>query len=1150
MFSDILSNQNNLMRMDMVKASPSVNSPNDGSFNSEENARWANKKLATKPFIVGQTEEDVAKSFGTDIRIGGYSYYTGDSLFSIDGYLFKLANTGRTSYDDEYSSVDGPGIDCAYVQKFVCDLINYGNENEIATDYQSFLFTEYVPSGTITDQFRKKWQDACSNNTVIGFIKNVYSKSYCDSFTVEGTLVSYEDNSVMCNLVQDPECPNGQTFENRSYPIGRIHRNAQDEITSIDIYYPIRIKNVRYFDYSDKTYKYEYRLYFTDIYNLDFVFETVDSMTRVYPNTENIFSSINENKPLESIGFTNCNTDTYDGSLYDFMGLYKTQSSVYIRKSLDESASVTLQNNVQLSDFFDVYTVQDLLSKMPTSVPQTDIPYIKNELEYYCFKSSDISESYWLRNSQNVAIPIAFMTSDGKICPQGFSCSDTGTQINKNYPVEGYVHFIKRMCASSTISPTPTEQDIESITLQDLYSWNGFAALYQVIYKYACLYLQVSYSSLLKNAVLNSTVEDDSKKIKVYGCGNALEGFNSSITSDDFASYQEYTFTGYNNVQNELVSTQYTVSIRHNKDISSDADKLRSETLIRNAQPLLGNYYYRSALDYSDTNAIIQYFEDPINIIKRCAGNSGYITDSVYVYTNNQLTAIPVYTSNHNIALDEFLFPCIQNLDHDTTFGPNYDIAVLMSSIGTYGPGRVLTTSLGNGVQYTFLKNAWSVYIPYAVSVKKDSLNYLSGKSYLTGMYNGLDFRFVLGGKINKDELVLLRYKGASCPKITAYGIETFNDGFNNSDEDIKTLREAYIHVSKVYDDNNQELGLIIDDIKSDIVDIKEDIGDGIESLSERISELEETVNGTLEDDGLVERVQDIETTLYNDTTGLVTQVSSIQTTLSNANMILETGSLSDPEDTDSDVRYTIYGKSLTSGNNICVISGHGNIMIFDVPWTDPQDENTVITPLINKHIESIVLLPGVAYVGEAAFSFNFNDITIPSTATIGPGSFTSNSSHIVGPKYISIAEGVRSAVGYVPSITYTPLVGVNIPKTLFTDVDTSTSLYISDNTSLVDVVCDFPILIQSMFDGCVSLKKVMLSNTYKINAKPFINCTQLKNINYQGTKAQWSNITKVTGWDVTEEEGGSATKHLEKICCYDGNLVYDSSTDTWIDEV
>lgn len=1167
MFNDLITD--NLISMSQVKASPSVNSPNDGDFNSEENARWATKKLTTKPFVVGQTEEEVANNtFGNDMTIAGYSFYTGSALFSIDGYLFKLAAPGETSYDYPQTSGSGVGVDCAHVQNFVAGLTNYGTSDELQTEYSQFMFSNYNPTNGVTSELKQAWEDACDNETVLGYIKNVYKNTYFEALTLSpsGNTVTYGKTTIECSLVSDPSGPD--FFQGETEPLAKVrYDSGSADPTGVDIYYPIRLKKVRYYDETNKQYKLDYRLYFTDIFSLEHVFSVITSSTRLYPNTENIWANMGDNVPLVEIGFTDCDLTTYDGNIYDYVSTMYTAGSPYQRKSLDTQVS-TSTSQFNIESLYDVYYIdnpdstKNLMQYMPQIVDVDKIPSIRNKVKYYCFKSSEHNMFTELALSvyeNGPKVPVAFMTSDGKLCPDGFYWGNNGSGINTTYPVEGYLHFIKRVYISIQ-SPAATEEDINNVTIQDLINWteshnfgNGismnFADFYNILYKHICIYMQVGYSSLMKKAVLTNDVSSES--FKAFACGNALANISSSsIVRDEFLTYQSYNYNGYTNNNGTLEPDSFQYYIPHNRDYTSDSRKFRIGTLSPVSTNIFESYNYNPVISDTDISDIVILFEDPINLIKRCTDENtatGFPIDSVYAYNNSSITSIPVYNNTRKLILDEFLAPVIQNKPGNDAV-PTNNLCSYYVTNTTIGPGAKICSSFVNGLQYQVRKNSWVVYIPFAASTRKDSLNYLSGKNYVDGKYNGLNFRFVLDNDFNQDDLVLFKYKGQSIPSVTSYGIETFNNGYNIKDTDIKTAREAFLHVSKVYD-GDRELGMIIDDVENNI----ESISNTVSSIDSRVSDVETSINGDSEHDGLETRVTSLENTVNTPDTGLADRVSNTEQALSNACMILETGLLSDPESLDSRVTYTIYGKSLTHGNNVCIINGYGLIAQYDTPWDEPLHEETGLhlSPLINKNIYSVIIQPGITSVGSAAFCFDFNDLTIPSTVEVlGLNLVRSTQDHVTGPKYITIQEGARSLLG-VFYLTNTRLVSINLPQTI--TYQPSYSFTLADNVYLTSCTVQCHLITSAAglksFANCTSLKYLTLSNTYKIGTHSFIGCSSLKTLNYLGTKSMWSDVIKEADWDVTGLEGSAVTSRLETIRCYDGNLVYDDNTGTWVDE-
>ena len=81
-----------------------------------------------------------------------------------------------------------------------------------------------------------------------------------------------------------------------------------------------------------------------------------------------------------------------------------------------------------------------------------------------------------------------------------------------------------------------------------------------------------------------------------------------------------------------------------------------------------------------------------------------------------------------------------------------------------------------------------------------------------------------------------------------------------------------------------------------------------------------------------------------------------------------------------------------------------------------------------------------------------------------------------------------------------------------------------------VELPSDFAYLGDDAFSGCSSLNEVIIPNYISfIGSNVFANCSHLFEIDYRGTRAQWNNTSKGTGWD-----SGS---YILTIKCTDGTL-------------
>ena len=1169
MFNDI--NSIYKLPLNQVKSSPSVNSPNDGAFNSEENVRWANKKLTTKPFIYGRTEQDVENSLGKDVRLGWYGAYCGDAMLSIDGYLIKVANNENISYDAEHS-LSGPDIDLMPAQLFIADLANCGTDKELSTEYSDFLFTEFDPSTqTITSDLIEKWQDASKDGTVIGFIKSSYTNSYRMSLSSEtdpnsGTeYIVYENNKIAVNNLITVTSPNDLRYITattpRTEPIAQTISDGNNIITQIDIFYPITLTKAKKYTSNSETYDTVYKLGFTDIYSITFTFDTISAWSHVYPYTSSVFADMDNHAPLDALSFSNCDATTMPSKAYNYVSLYQTDGSKLVRKSFDSQETTDYRYNAQFPmDMFEYKTLTELMSNFPVPVSADYVPEIRSTMGYYCIKFDTTLRDLCIRGTnslgQSYDVPIAFMGSNGAVTPNGFVIG-YDNKYSPTYPVEGYLHFIKRLyLMRSAADPTdyPTEEQINAVTVQDLVSWttaseipaNGnsgaatvnfsFNTFYQeYLYPLICMHMNLSYSSLMDNVVFN-TYTDNFKTMKACGCGKALLGTAGTEDNNTFVG-QAYTHAGYRNNNGILEEVSDMVdTIEYHKDYLSDETRIRFRSVYPNATQLLGNYWYRPkfSLDTTASSTSANYFEDPINVIRRCMVNQASYTGAAtvtdtnntvfYTTTGGTMQETVIDNISRYIAIDDFLFPLISDfVAHPSNIAliPQSDFVATiateeMVSINGFGYSRTLAV----GMTFITKLNTWSASIPYVATLQKDSLNYLSGKDYEDGLYGGIKFRFMLNtDDMEPDDLLIFMYNGSTVPKIHSYDGESFNLSIDIYDPAVKTAREAFIHVSKVYD-GDRELGMILDDVQEDVENFKTDVESSITEISNTVSNLETTVYGD------------------TDVSGLVTQITQINTRLNNSFRVLERGELGS-----ASITYTIYGESLSSGKNICVIDGQGTIPGFDPIWT-PEEEIVDPNPLWNKNIHSIYVNPGITRIEEYVFAFNFNDLHIPYTVEYMYFIVGSEETSVpFGPRYIDFSDGFGTGSDIAFCLSgATALKSVVIPRSM-------SSVYRSGGDALTSIYYKCPVI-----DGdgniftCNNLTKCVLDGTRLITGFAFDGCPQLTDLTYVGTLSDWATVTKNTNWDVTRWDEATSTvlSRLSAVHCIDGDYVYDSTSGTW----
>lgn len=1205
MFQDI--NTINQLALNNVKASASVNSPNDGGFNSEENFRWANRKLTTKPFIFGETEEDVSKAFGSSVSVGWYGAYGTSALINLDGYFIKVANKDNLSYD-EHGVLSGPDINLMPAQKFISGLMNSGTDLEIPSALADFLFSEYVPTDyeDVTPELQSKWSSAIDSDTIIGFIRNTCVDTYAAELTSTSGKLKYENTEIVVDnsiTITDPDSLkyiSGETL--RTDPVAQTVE-SEGTVTRADIYYPVRLKSVKRYNGDTNTYTNENRMYFTDIFGIEYTYGTASVNTHNYPYTFCQFATMETHSPLQALGVSSCDTTTYPSKLYDFTKLYTGDGDTVTRKTIGESVDDTYNSSdfpsfANLTNFFGGklirYTISDLLSFMPAVVPESDIKKITNNLSYYCLNlNSGIAniKSLLLKSEGGDQIPVTFISSDGAITPDGF-IGDEGVK-SKRYPLEGYMHFIKRLYVLYThpqYAPhAPTEDEISAVTLKQLTDWVSadhsisgydgnsvnvtFTTFYNTyLYPCICAFINLAYSSLMDNVVY-TTAATNALQTKACGCGNIISGL-PGIEDDVITSNQQYVYTGYTNVGGVMTPDSAMVAkIEYHKDSLSDYHRVFINPQKPPTAEIIPGYNFRATYSVAAAkinNKIALYFEDPINYIRRCmvkpekaAEYSGTFITSYYVYNGSALTEMQIQSTPYKIKLDDYLFPATsQNTASGTGIVSVDDMVGRMGSVSEWMlNGAGIYNSPGNGMCFTTVCSEWSPSLPYVVFLRKDSLNYLSGRDYVTGKYGGVQFGFRLSkNDITTDELLLFCYNGTSTPSVQAYDRESFNFGINYYDYDVKTAREAFIHASKVYDDNKKELSLIlreiadsIDTTNTSIQGVTERIGEvelnlgnltetvtnpetgiaaQVESINTEINDADTGIDARLgaiedqinDDDGIADTVEQLDTDINTPNTGLLAQ----------AYRLLETGLLSEEGDPDNYVTYHIYGNSLSGSDNVCYIRGYGN--------TDTSIESLRPSPLINKGIRSVIVEPGVIFVTDKELSFPFNDLHVSCTYDNSVQSDVNGA----GYKYITIDDG---AVVSITNNQYIKFASIP-PSTTFTNIYRCVRLQ--------KVEIHSPVLY--CISECNLLEDVIVGSDVKVvgddsmatghytAGRPFLNDDSLYRLTYLGMASEWAQLTKSEHWDVTavDESTDTPLSWITTVVCLDNTWIRNSSTGVW----
>ena len=516
MFQDLSNSSLTYLDSNQTKASPSVYSENDGSFNSEENLRWATKKIAQKPFIVGKDTAEVNRSF--TFSGAPYGAYIGEGLFNIDGYLFKSSSKGNVTYDSGLGSASSFVANTQYVQRFVSEMTHYGTSDELSADYSSFCFSEFLPSSGSFDPVN--WENALSSGEPIGFVKTVFrngndkDESYRSQLYQNGENLEFIYNGVAVSSVPLKYIGSDESYltpDNIRTTVfnGVDPKNyyAVASVISSDtfIVYPVYVKKFG----ND-----EIDITFTDIFTITYKHSVSEFMTSSYPSTvSNLICMTGANFNAD---FTNvCKTTTMPSNRYAYNSMYSG--------STRQVVTVTRSLRSDLSGVFDILTIDDLTSLIPQNAPFSEI---KNDLSYYCLKlTTPEQQSTQLERNGN-KIPVALFTSEGSLCTDGFIINNNSTTPMEYSPVESYIHYIKRNYLVST-GQTITEEAIENVSLTNLNGWSSFTSFYNNnIAKAMSAYLNLCYDSLLDNVFFNTNTEvnKDYMNIKILGCGEKYVG--------------------------------------------------------------------------------------------------------------------------------------------------------------------------------------------------------------------------------------------------------------------------------------------------------------------------------------------------------------------------------------------------------------------------------------------------------------------------------------------------------------------------------------------------------------------------------------------------------------------------------------------------
>jgi uncharacterized protein YjdB len=818
MFNDLENSSFGTVNTQNVKAYPSINSPNSGGFNDEINMKWISKKFIDKPFVI-----DSDTSFKKVSQAANNINITSGAV-CIDGYMIRLAQAGKTSFDSDNNGT--LSLNIQYVRRFVDDLTGNGTNKPMKCKPHEFLFDLYNPDNYTSDYdtLSSNWGTAAVNKICVGYICIVYTDSYYSALAISGSKVSYEDTEIPIKSYSGISY-SSTPEEIKTAVLGDSMLGKAFAISSsgeMQIFYPL---------YSDLT--------FNDIFGIVFRFSSNLIDTKCYPYTDSVYIDTDSNAPLSVLSFTDCTLMTDPTYLYDFEELYNSSSVRYDYDTVDVSATTTYGSspvsfptsifNVAPSDTdtTSIFFRYDLATLLSGYVPahQTAITSVYNTLDYICLNLNGYStyKAFCLDNQGSASgkIPVAFMTSNGALSPNGFI--STGT--SRSYPVEGYLHYAKRgYLLNEQDVVAPTESEINAVTLDQLCGSSWFRSFYTtVLAKAMSVYLQYAYCSIFDNVCKynDALTSPDYMYMKSIGCGKKLNG-TAGTEATDFTVNQEYSYTGYkySSSTDTFDTISNTVTIQYQDDLTSDYAKLQTVIEDYPSYSNLDTIPFAVRLDKVDVSgtptSIIDKalmpitIEDPIHYMKRCsiAGVSPLTIPSITLYKVNSSGAVVQCTKTisssggvvTNVQLDDALFP----LQSQITIGDDDDCNTMLRTHGIQtntGEGKL--SSAQTGLCLCMSAYTWLASIPNILTITKDSLNYLAGKDFLNpNKYLGCTISYALSYDGSADKAMLFNMEVPTNLTTFTQDRESKFIEIDTESNSAKVGRDSYINVDRIYDPN------------------------------------------------------------------------------------------------------------------------------------------------------------------------------------------------------------------------------------------------------------------------------------------------------------------------------------------------------------
>ena len=861
MFVDLEQENRKVVEAKQAKAYPSVNSLNDGSFNSEHNMRWFTKSLTTKPFVVGQEDETVNRSFEKidDVLNSG--------MVGIDGYTIKLSTADTISFDNK-TFVPLIKLNTEYAQRFISDLTQ-----ELNNDISGILFSEYNVYGSVTaEKAMENLEIAYIQNTCIGYAYLQYADDYYTALVSAGStssIVKYGDKEIpVVNFTSNPPDVSDsadlirQKIANASITGLEIGSEfAIKDGSKYNIFYPLFITNSDMWNESTQSYDELQTIQFVDIFGIPFQYDTKPIKTKMYPTNDsrylNMFGDANTNYALGD--FATCQRASYPVHLYDYGALYSGSTRSNTKFLFDAGQETLTYEHITtpsmpssgvstiFSTYFEPHTTAELLSDYIPDNGEVELVDIDNNVTYYCIPNIDSSEHLQVSNQGNINdVPIAFMTSSGTLCPDGLLVD---SDKMRRYPVEGYIHYLKRMRLrdGNRLSDNQiTEDMIDAVTIDELISWGDFRIYYAKIINQISIYMQLAYSGLIDYILVYGA--EINPLYKANGCGNALISAGAATDDGFYAVMPPYGASCFT-VNNGAYSSSTTpVTMKYHKDTASDTSRITQmvfgSTITSDSLSFefFNSHFNRAA--YLGTFNNVAAYEDPINYLKGCTTYTqaprsvkGSLTFSRFNNSSNFVSAYEVSAANY-LVLDELLMPTKAKNPIDDYINPNTFGFELGTQMALNPNGVGYSYSIGNGMCFIYNVMTWRAKLSYVLSVDKDTYNYLRGKDFSEpSMYDGVKFGYKLPNEMTDKDLYLFGLDIDIIESVGGNDTEQYASATDTLSKYSKVRREAFLHVNKIYGKDFMTIEDIIKAlIKKNIGDVNgeiEDINDNEEIIQE-----------------------------------------------------------------------------------------------------------------------------------------------------------------------------------------------------------------------------------------------------------------------------------------------------------------------------